>query len=76
MTGGGLVFLTGGGNVLYAVDSSSGEELWSARLGQQGYANPMTYRGPDGRQFVVIATGRGSGTRLMAFALPESLTGA
>jgi glucose dehydrogenase len=30
----------------------------------------MTYRGGDGRQYVVIATGRGPGTRLMAFALP------
>jgi quinoprotein glucose dehydrogenase len=70
VTGGGLVFLTGGGDVLYAMDSESGEELWAGELGQVGYANPMTYRAGDGRQYVVIATGRGSGTRLMAFALP------
>jgi glucose dehydrogenase len=38
-------------------------------LGQVGYANPMTYRTREGRQYVVIATGRGQGTRLMAFAL-------
>lgn len=71
VTGGGLVFLTGGGDVLYAMDAGTGEELWSWDLGQTGYANPMTYRAGDGRQYVVIATGRGSGTRLMAFALPR-----
>ncbi len=69
VTAGGLVFLTGGGNVLYAIDSQSGEELWAGDLGQVGYANPMTYRTREGRQYVVIATGRGQGTRLMAFAL-------
>jgi len=70
VTGGGLVFLTGGGEALYAFDKETGQELWSADLGQVGYANPMTYRTSDGKQFVVIATGRGGGTRLMAFALP------
>jgi quinoprotein glucose dehydrogenase len=70
VTGGGLVFLTGGGDALIAFDSRSGAELWSHDLGQTGYANPMTYRAGDGRQYVVIATGRGAGTRLMAFALP------
>ena len=70
----GFVFfalrLTGGGDVLYAFDSQTGAELWSCVLGQVGYANPMTYRASDGRQYVVIATGRGAGARLMAFALP------
>lgn len=72
VTAGGLVFLTGGGNVLYAIDSQSGEELWAGDLGQVGYANPMTYRTREGRQYVVIATGRGQGTRLMAFALSSA----
>ncbi len=75
VTGGGVVFLTGGGDALYAIDSRSGEELWSHDLGQDGYANPMTYRAGDGRQYVVIATGRGAGTRLMAFALPSGASG-
>ncbi len=69
VTAGGVVFLTGGGEVLYAIDSHTGEELWAAELGQVGYANPMTYRTSEGRQHVVIAAGRGAGTRLMAFAL-------
>lgn len=69
VTAGGLVFLTGGGDVLYAIDSETGTELWSGDLEQAGYANPMTYRSRDDRQYIVIATGRGAGTRLMAFAL-------
>ena len=72
VTAGGLVFLTGGGDVLYGIDKATGQELWSADLGKVGYANPMTYRTRAGRQFVVIATGSGAGTRLVAFALPES----
>ena len=72
VTAGGLVFLTGGGEVLYGIDKATGQELWSADLGKVGYANPMTYRTRAGRQFVVIATGSGAGTRLVAFALPES----
>jgi quinoprotein glucose dehydrogenase len=75
VTAGGLVFLTGGGEDLIAFDSRTGEELWSHDLGQSGYANPITYRASDGRQYVVIATGQGAGTRLVAFALPEGSRG-
>ena len=70
VTGGGLVFLTGGGDVLYAHDKATGEVLWQAQLPARGYANPMTYATSDGRQFVVIATGGGAGGgTLVAFAL-------
>ena len=62
------VFVTGGGRTLYAIDARSGATLWQYDLGQQGYANPMTYRGRDGKQYVVIATGGGSTSKLMAFA--------
>jgi quinoprotein glucose dehydrogenase len=69
VTRGGLVFLTGGGSTLYAIDKVSGATLWDYALGRNGYAVPMTYRTSAGRQFVVIATGAANGT-LMAFALP------
>jgi quinoprotein glucose dehydrogenase len=72
VTRGGLVFLTGGGSVLYAIDKASGATLWEAELGARGYANPMTYRTRAGRQFVLIATGAGAGAKLVAFALPEA----
>lgn len=69
VTAGGLVFLTGGGSVLYAIDKTTGATLWQADLGRQGYAVPMTYQTRAGRQFVVIATGEGDGAVLKAFAL-------
>ncbi|HEX7024074.1 MAG TPA: PQQ-binding-like beta-propeller repeat protein, partial [Gemmatimonadales bacterium] len=71
VTRSGLLFLTGGGDVMYAIDASNGAVLWSAALGTTGYANPMTYRTATGRQFVVIATGWGDAAKLVAFALPR-----
>lgn len=70
VTRSGLLFLTGGGEVLYALDAKTGATLWSGKLGRIGYANPMTYRTALGRQFVLIATGVLEGARLVAFALP------
>ena len=69
VTKGGLVFVSGGGRVLYAIDSKTGRTLWERDLGQQAYANPMTYRTRDGRQFIAIATGSGQTSRLVVFAL-------
>jgi quinoprotein glucose dehydrogenase len=69
VTAGGLIFLTGGGSTLYAVDKANGLILWQADLGDQGYSVPMTYRTREGRQFVVIATGAGNNAVLKAFAL-------
>jgi quinoprotein glucose dehydrogenase len=70
VTKGGLVFLTGGGRVLYAIDSNTGDYKWEYDLGQVAYSNPMTFRSRAGRQYVIIATGGGTTSRLMAFALP------
>ena len=71
VTAGGLVFLTGGSDVLYAFDAGSGEVLWEGRLPGRGYANPMTFRTRGGRQLVVIATGGEEDAMLVAFGLPE-----
>ncbi len=71
VTKGGLLFVTGGGRVLYAIDSKTGQTVWEHDLGQIAYANPMTYRDRNGRQFVVIATGAGTQATLVAFALPQ-----
>jgi quinoprotein glucose dehydrogenase len=70
VTAGGLLFLTGGGEDLFALDKSSGLILWQANLGANGYANPMTFMATDGRQFVVVASGAGSDASLKAFAIP------
>jgi len=71
VTASGLLFITGGGEELFALDAMSGDVLWSWNLGRIGYSNPMTYRTGSGRQFIVLATGAGAGARLVAFALPE-----
>lgn len=68
VTSSGLIFLTGGGSVLYALDTRDGSVLWAHDLGGTGYAVPMTYETAN-RQFVVIATGAGEDATLKAFAL-------
>lgn len=67
---------------IQAYDSKTGELLWRADLPANGNANPMTYVGRDGRQYLVIAAG-GSGALatnekniLVAFALPETAASA
>jgi quinoprotein glucose dehydrogenase len=70
VTAGGLIFVTGGGATLYAIDSENGATRWSADLGQSAYSVPMTYRTKAGKQFVVVATGAANGAKLVAFSLP------
>lgn len=78
MTAGGVAFLSGTLDYyLRAYDVASGKELWRSRLPAGGQATPMSYRGSDGRQYVVVAAGgHGSlGTRtgdhVIAYALPR-----
>lgn len=77
-TAGGLVFIAGSWDErIRALDIDTGETLWSAPLPRAGMATPMTYRGRDGRQYVVIAAGghakmgKEIGDYLVAFALPS-----
>ena len=65
------MFLGGGDPYLYAFDKRTGAELWRGATPLPTNANPMTYRTESGRQFVVIATGRGADAALVAFALPS-----
>lgn len=69
VTKGGLVFISGGGRALYAIDAKTGATLWERDLGQQAYSNPMTYRTREGKQFIAIATGSGTTSKLVVFAL-------
>jgi quinoprotein glucose dehydrogenase len=66
---GGLIFVTGGGATLYALDKNDGRTLWEASLGDDGYAVPMMYQTRTGVPFVLIATGGGVSASLKAFAL-------
>ena len=42
---------------LRAFDVATGKELWKADLPTSARSMPMTYRGPDGKQYVVISAG-------------------
>jgi len=68
-TAAGLLFLTGGGSELFAIDAATGRVLHAADLDLAGYSNPMTYRASDGVQYVVVATGANRDIRLQAFQL-------
>lgn len=69
LTASGLIFLGGGDTSLHAVDKTTGRDLWTYPLGRRSTSTPATYATKSGRQFVVIATGQGADTALMAFAL-------
>lgn len=77
-TAGGLVFQAGTfDGAIYAFESRTGKPVWKHRLSTSARSTPMTYLGPNGKQYVVIAAG-GHGIdeagklddSLMAFALP------
>jgi len=69
VTRSGLIFVGGNDMALSAFNAGDGRELWRYVLPRQATATPMTYMDADGRQVVVIATGRGEDTSLVAFRL-------
>jgi len=60
-TAGGLVFIGATTDSRFrAFNSKTGEELWVTKLEASAHSAPMTFRGKDGKQYVVIvATGGG-----------------
>ena len=45
-----------------AVDARTGKVLWSQKLGSGIISQPITYTGPDGRQYVAVYSGVGGAT--------------
>ncbi|MFD0857487.1 membrane-bound PQQ-dependent dehydrogenase, glucose/quinate/shikimate family [Roseovarius aquimarinus] len=76
-TSGGLTFYSGTQDYyLRAFNSETGEEIWRGDLPLGSQSTPMSYVGPDGRQYVVVTIGglndfMGRGDIVMAFALPQ-----
>ena len=77
VTAGGLIFIGATmDNRFRAFDIETGSELWSVELPVSAVATPMTYRGADGRQYVVtVAGGHGKigiplGDYVFAYRLP------
>jgi quinoprotein glucose dehydrogenase len=67
VTAGGLVFIGATNDRRFrAFDSKTGKELWASKLDQTVNANPLTYQGKNGKQYVAaIAT-----DSVVVFALP------
>ncbi|RYZ64273.1 MAG: PQQ-dependent dehydrogenase, methanol/ethanol family, partial [Proteobacteria bacterium] len=42
-----------------ALDASDGRLLWQHKLGSGIIGQPITYRGPDGKQYVAVMAGVG-----------------
>jgi quinoprotein glucose dehydrogenase len=58
VTGGGLVFVGATNDRRFrAFDAATGQQLWEAALGANANANPMTYLGRSGKQYVAINAG-------------------
>ena len=67
VTAGGLVFIGATSDRrVRAFDSTSGKQLWEAQLSGEANANPISYGGKSGKQYVAVNAG---GT-ITAFALP------
>jgi PQQ-dependent dehydrogenase (methanol/ethanol family) len=58
-TAGDLVFYGTMDGWFKAVDAISGEPVWRTRLDSGIIGQPVSYRGPDGRQYVAILAGVG-----------------
>jgi quinoprotein glucose dehydrogenase len=67
VTASGLVFVAStDDNRFRALDARTGKELWVTKLPRRGNANPITYRGRNGRQYVAVT----ATDTLAVFALP------
>ena len=58
-TGGDVVFYGTLDGLFKAVDARSGRLLWQHRLNSGIIGQPVSYRGPDGRQYVAVLAGIG-----------------
>jgi PQQ-dependent dehydrogenase (methanol/ethanol family) len=71
-TGGDVVFYGTMEGWFRAVDAHTGKVLWQMRLASGIVGNPMTFTGPDGKQYVAIYAGIGGW--MGATALPSVST--
>ena len=67
-TAGGVLFIGGASDLRFrAHETKTGRELWSVETEQMiSGANPITYLGKDGKQYVAVA----AGTTLLTYTLP------
>jgi glucose dehydrogenase len=57
-TAGGLTFIGAARDGMFrAFNSKNGQELWSVKTPEVAHANPISYLGKDGKQYIAIAAG-------------------
>lgn len=66
-TASGLVFYATSDGLLKAADQGTGRELWRFTLPAPSVGSPMTYLGPDGRQYLAVLTGPGGWPAVRGF---------
>jgi glucose dehydrogenase len=73
-TGTDLLFMVGNHNGTFmALDATSGDTVWEFRTGARGNATPITYLGPDGRQYVAyIASSAASNGAVAGDTAPDN----
>ena len=59
VTGGDVTFYGTLDGWFKAINARTGEELWKFKTGSGIIGQPVTYRGPDGKQYVAILSGIG-----------------
>ena len=59
VTGGDLVFYGTMDGWLKAVEARTGRVVWSYKTSSGIIGQPISYRGPDGRQYVAVVAGVG-----------------
>ena len=64
-TAGGVVFYGTLDGWFKAVDARTGKVLWQFKVGSGVVGNPVTYTGPDGKQYVAIYAGIGGDMGLL-----------
>jgi alcohol dehydrogenase (cytochrome c) len=64
-TAGGVVFYGTLDGWFKAVDARNGKVLWQFKVGSGVVGNPVTYTGPDGKQYVAIYAGIGGDMGLL-----------
>ena len=67
MTGSNLLFIAATDDSRFrALDATTGNIVWEDQMESRGNANPMTFLGSDGKQYVVIT----ATDTVLSYALP------
>ena len=71
-TAGGLVFYGTMDGWFKAIDARTGKLLWQFKTGSGIIGQPISYRGPDGRQYIAVPSGVGGWAGAIVSAEPRS----